>query len=92
MSVVTAVLGGEASVQTLSDKPVRLRVPPLTQNGQVLRLKGYGMPKIGHPEDKGDLYARIEAQLPTELTAAEREQWEAIAKLQGATANKHSAA
>jgi DnaJ-class molecular chaperone len=50
------------------------------------------MPKIGHPEDKGDLYARIEAQLPTELTAAEREHWEAIAKLQGASANKHSAA
>jgi curved DNA-binding protein len=90
--VATSVLGGEASVQTLSGKPVRLRIPPLTQNGQVLRLKGYGMPKIGHPEDKGDLYARIEAQLPTELTPAEREQWEAIAKLQGATANKHSAA
>ena len=52
---------------------MRLRIPPLTQNGQVFRLKGYGMPKIGHAEDKGDLYARIEAQLPTELTPAERE-------------------
>src|SRR5688500_252629 len=33
----TAVLGGEATVQTLSGKSVRLRIPPLTQNGQVFR-------------------------------------------------------
>ena len=41
--VTTAVLGGEADVQTLSGKPARLRIPPMTQNGQVFRLKGYGM-------------------------------------------------
>ena len=88
----TAVLGGEAAVQTLSGKSVRLRIPPLTQNGQVFRLKGYGMPKIGDPDDKGDIYARVEAQLPTELTPAEREHYEAIARLQKDAAKKHSAA
>ena len=90
--VTTAVLGGEASVRTLSGKPVRLRIPPLTQNGQVFRLKGYGMPKVGHPDEKGDLYARVEVQLPTELSPAEREHYEALAKLAGAAAKKHSAA
>ena len=90
--VTTAVLGGEASVQTLSGKSVRLRIPPLTQNGQVFRLKGFGMPKIGHPDEKGDLYARIEVQLPTELTPAEREHYEAIAKLRAGAAKAHSAA
>jgi curved DNA-binding protein len=75
------VLGGEATVQTLSGKPVRLRIPPLTQNGQVFRLKGYGMPKVGQPDDKGDIYARVEVQLPDEITPAEREHYEAIAKL-----------
>jgi DnaJ-class molecular chaperone len=79
------VLGGEAEVRTLSGKPVRLRIPPLTQNGQVFRLKGYGMPKVGQSDDKGDLYARVEVQLPTELAPAEREHWEALAKLTGAT-------
>ena len=64
---------------------MRLRIPPLTQNGQVFRLKGYGMPKIGHPQDKGDLYARVEAQLPSAISPAEREHWEALAKLTGAT-------
>lgn len=79
--VPTAVLGGEAEVRTLAGKPVRLRIPPLTQNGQVFRLKGYGMPAVGRPEDKGDLYARVEIQMPAELSPAEREHYEALAKL-----------
>jgi curved DNA-binding protein len=91
LPVTTAVLGGEAEVRTLDGKPVRLRIPALTQNGQVFRLKGYGMPKVGQPQDKGDLYARIEAQLPTAISPAEREHWEALAKLAGTT-TAHSAA
>jgi curved DNA-binding protein len=91
LAVTTAVLGGEAEVRTLDGKPVRLRIPPLTQNGQVFRLKGYGMPKVGQPQEKGDLYARVEAQLPSSTSPAEREHWEALAKLTGAT-KAHSAA
>lgn len=87
----TAVLGGEADVQTLTGRPARLRIPAATQNGQMFRLKGYGMPAVNKPDDKGDLYARVDVQLPTELSPAEREHWEALGKLQGA-GKKHSAA
>jgi curved DNA-binding protein len=90
--VTTAVLGGEADVQTLSGKPTRLRIPPLTQNGQVFRLKGYGMPAVGKADEKGDLYARVEAQLPTQLTDEEREHYEALRRLSGGGATKNSAA
>jgi DnaJ-class molecular chaperone len=90
--VTTAVLGGEAEVPTISGKPARLRIPPLTQNGQVFRLKGYGMPAVGKPDEKGDLYARVEAQLPTQLSPEERTHWEPLAKLNGDAAKKHSAA
>lgn len=79
--VATVVVGGEAEVRTLTGKPVRLRIPPLTQNGQMFRLKGYGMPAVGRPDEKGDLYARVEAQLPDALSPEEREHWEALAKL-----------
>jgi DnaJ-class molecular chaperone len=90
--VATAVLGGEAVVPTLSEKPVRLRIPELTQNGQLFRLKGYGMPKVGgQTEDTGDLYAKVDVQMPTELSPAEREHYEALVKLKGA-ASKNSAA
>ena len=89
--ITTAVLGGEVEVPTLAGRPVRLRIPPLTQNGQLFRLKGYGMPAVGKPDDKGDAYARAEIQLPTHLSPEERQHYEAIAKL--SEANKaHSVA
>jgi len=86
--VPTAVLGGEVEVPTMAGKSVRLKIPPFTQNGQIFRLKTYGMPARGS-HAQGDLYAKVEAQIPTTLTAEEREHYDALAKLQrnGATAN-----
>ena len=92
LPITTAVLGGEAEVQTLAGRSARLRIPPLTQNGQVFRLKGFGMPAVGKADEKGDLYARVDAQLPTQLSAEERGHYEALAKLTGGAANTHSAA
>ena len=92
LPVTTAVLGGEVEVPTISGKPVRLKVPALTQNGQVFRLKGYGMPAVGKSEDKGDAYARVEILLPSQLTPEERTHYEALAKLNEGGAKKHSAA
>jgi len=89
--VTTAVLGGEVEVPTLAGKSVRLKVPPLTQNGQMFRLKGYGMPAVNRPAEKGDVYARVDVQLPTDLTPAEREHYQALEKLSRG-AKKHSAA
>ena len=58
--VTTAVLGGEAEVPTLGGKSLRLKIPPTTQNGQVFRLKGHGMPAVGKPDEHGDLYATVD--------------------------------
>lgn len=90
--VSTAVLGGEAEVPTLSGKSVRLRIPPLTQNGQVFRLKGYGMPAVGKPGETGDAYARVDVQLPTQQSAEDEAHWEALAKSHAAAGKKPSAA
>jgi DnaJ-class molecular chaperone len=90
--LTTAVLGGEANVQTLSGKPARLRIPPLTQNGQLFRLKGYGMPAVGKADETGDLYARVDVQLPARLTDQEREHFEALKRLGGDDGKTHSAA
>ena len=92
LPVTTAVLGGEVEVPTISGKTVRLKIPGLTQNGQMFRLKGYGMPAVGKPEDKGDAYARVEIQLPTELSPEARQHYEALAKLSDSATKKHSAA
>jgi curved DNA-binding protein len=80
--LTTAVLGGEADVQTLAGKPLRLKVPPTTQNGQVFRLKGQGMPVTGKSGEPGDLYATADVQLPKTLTPEQRAHFEALQKLE----------
>jgi len=92
LPVTTAVLGGEIEVPTIAGKAVRLRIPTVTQNGQVFRLKGYGMPAVNKNDDTGDAYARVDVQLPTQLTPEERSHYEALAKLGDGAAGKHSAA
>ena len=79
LPVTTAVLGGEAQVPTISGA-VRLKIPESTQNGQVFRLKGHGMPAVGKPDDRGDLYATVDVQLPRSLTKEQREHYEALRK------------
>jgi curved DNA-binding protein len=81
--LTTAVLGGEADVPTLGDKPVRLRIPPTTQNGQTFRLRGHGMPAAGKAQPAGDLYAVTDVQLPRTLTPEQRTHFEALAQLEG---------
>ena len=83
--LTTAVLGGEAEVPTLAGKPVRLKIPPTTQNGQRFRLKGHGMPAAGKPHEHGDLYATIEVELPRSLTPEQRTHFEALQKLEKAS-------
>jgi curved DNA-binding protein len=83
--LTTAVLGGEAEVQTLSGKSLRLKIPPTTQIGQTFRLKGHGMPVTGKPDEHGDLYATVDVQLPRELTAEQRKHFEALKNLDKAS-------
>ena len=78
--VTTAVLGGVAQVPTITGS-VRLKIPETTQSGQVFRLKGHGMPAVGKPDERGDLYATVEVQLPRSLTKDQRAHYEALGKL-----------
>ena len=59
---------------------VRLKIPETAQNGQVFRLKGHGMPAVGKPDQRGDLYAAVEVQLPRTLTKDQRTHYEALQK------------
>lgn len=74
----TAVLGGEVRVPTLEGE-VLLKVPAGTQPGQSIRLKGKGMPRLKSTE-RGDLFASIKVRIPKELSAEERDLFEALAK------------
>jgi DnaJ-class molecular chaperone len=79
--VTIAVLGGEVDVPTLAGSPVRLKVPALTDSGRVFRLRGHGMPGVGKPAERGDLYARVAVRIPTHLSADEQRHYEALRDL-----------
>jgi molecular chaperone DnaJ len=72
-----AVLGGEVEVQTIAGKRIALKVPPLTQNGKTIRLKGLGMPKL-EGSGKGDLLAKVRVKLPEKLSDEQRELFEQL--------------
>jgi curved DNA-binding protein len=52
---------------------VVLTIPAGTQNGRTFRLREKGMPRLRQPEQHGDLFAKIEVRLPTELTPRQQE-------------------
>jgi curved DNA-binding protein len=73
----TMVLGGEVRVPTMTGEVV-LTIPSGTQNGRTFRLRGKGMPRLRRSGEHGDLYARVEVQLPTGLTSQQRELFEEL--------------
>jgi DnaJ-class molecular chaperone len=86
--VLTAVLGGEVDVVTPETKTLRLKVPPGTQSGQRFRLRSHGMPAVGKPEERGDLYANIEVDIPKTLSSEERALYEQLRALREVRSEK----
>ncbi|GAB4432961.1 MAG: DnaJ C-terminal domain-containing protein [Anaerolineales bacterium] len=80
VSAFTAMLGGEAEVQTM-DKKVKLNIPAGTQPGQVFRLAGRGMPLLKNPQKRGNLMVTLEVEIPRYLSSKQRELLEEAAKL-----------
>jgi DnaJ-class molecular chaperone len=80
--VTTTVLGGEVEVQTLAGKSLRLKIPPSTQNGQMFRLRGHGLPPTGKDGTAGDLYATVDVAIPQRLSEDERKHYEALAAIE----------
>lgn len=72
-----AVLGTNLAVPTLTGR-VNIKIPPGTQNGQKLRVRGRGLPKPG--TDHGDLIVVASVEVPAKLTESEQKLWEQLAR------------
>ncbi len=80
--LATAVLGGEVQVPTPRGK-LALKIPPETQNGRAFRLAGQGMPRLGK-STRGDLMAKVNVVLPTELSGKEKELFRQLSEIRPA--------
>jgi curved DNA-binding protein len=75
-----ASLGGSANLRTL-DGNVRVKVPAGSSSGRKIRLKNKGYPAADGT--RGDLYAEVRVDVPTELDPEERkivERWGEVSK------------
>lgn len=80
VGVYEAILGGTVTLATLDGKKIALNLSPETQNGQVFRVRGAGMPRLSE-KGKGDLFVKIKVVLPTNLTPREKELYQELAKI-----------
>ncbi len=77
----TALLGGKAQVTTPTGR-VELTIPAETQQGKSFRLRGQGMPKLKSKSgERGDLLAKLNVVLPTNLTDQEKALLEELREL-----------
>ena len=78
IDLYTAVLGGEATIDTLDGK-VKLKVAPETQNGTKVRLRGKGFPVYKQEGQCGDLIVTYNVKLPAHLTERQKELFRQLA-------------
>jgi len=74
-----AALGTTLTVPTL-DGQVTLRVPVGSKSGLTLRARSKGLPKIGKPNEMGDLLVTVEIDVPKHLSEEQRKAIEEFAQ------------
>ncbi len=78
VSYPQAVLGAEVDVPTI-DGPVKLKIKPGTEGGQVYRLRGKGVPFL-RGSGRGDLLVHVDVGVPKKLSPKARELIEALGR------------
>ncbi|MGI6319912.1 MAG: DnaJ C-terminal domain-containing protein [Bacteroidales bacterium] len=80
IDLFTAVLGGKIIIETIDGK-LKLPIPQGTQNGKTFRLKNKGMPVYESKNQFGDLYVKIDVQIPDRLSEKQKKLFEELKTL-----------
>lgn len=80
LGVPQAVLGDTIDVNTIHGK-VKLKIPPGTQPGSLIRIKDQGVPTLRGKT--GDHYIRVKVVIPKNVTGKEKELYEQLAQTKG---------
>ncbi len=73
-----ATLGDKIEIPTL-DGQVKLKIPAGIQPGEMIKLKGKGMPRL-YGRGRGDLIVRVQVKVPKKLSRREKEIIRELAK------------
>ncbi|MDR0586314.1 MAG: molecular chaperone DnaJ [Treponema sp.] len=80
ISITQAALGAEIHVSTLDGKTLKVKIPPGTPNGKLLRIRDEGVPSGGR---RGSFWIKLMVQIPVKLSRRGRELLEELAKTEG---------
>lgn len=80
MDMVDAALGCEISMDSV-DGPIKLKIPAGTQPGDILTVKGKGMPKRGGHK-RGDMLITVKVIIPKKISTEQRRLLEKFRSLQ----------
>lgn len=75
-----ALLGGVIKVPTMTGN-LKIKVPPESQSGKVMRVAGYGMPVFQSDSKKGDLFVTLQVRLPEKLSDKEKKLFKELADM-----------
>ena len=87
--MVTAILGGEIEVPTISGKRAKIKIPEGTQSGKQFRLRGKGMPHLNSGV-LGDMVVETQIETPVNLTKRQKELLKEFAEASGETVSPRS--
>ncbi|HZA24458.1 MAG TPA: J domain-containing protein [Dehalococcoidia bacterium] len=73
-------LGVKAQIRTLDERLLTLTIPAGTPPGQRFRLVGEGMPRLGQPDERGDLYVTVNMKRPQNLSQRQRKLLEELSR------------
>ncbi len=82
VSVFQAMLGAELPITTILGEDQRVAVAAGTQPGDVVRLRGAGMPEVERGR-RGDLFVHLKVVVPSRLNTDQRAQVEEAARIVG---------
>ena len=89
IDIITASLGGELEVPTLTGK-VNLKIPAGTQTDKVFRLRNMGVKPV-RKSSAGDLLCRVQVEVPINLTSEQKDLFEQLrTTLQGKKGSRHT--
>ena len=72
IGIAAAALGTEAEIPLLEGGSEQVRIPPAVQPGDLIRLRGKGTGRLGR-RGRGDLFVRVEVEVPDKLKRSEKE-------------------
>ena len=79
IKITEALLGTRVTVPMLEGEAKTIKVPPGTKSGTKIRLKGFGIKKLRRNE-KGDLYIKIDVNIPAKITKEQKKLLEKLSK------------